>query len=251
MDTATRELIQKYINDNIDSFHTNRVARLKSLRLKDVLEKKNPYLFRAKNINSATDLVNAVLDARLSSSEEGMFGGFLEGLAIYVAEITCGGRKSAANGIDIELTKNNIRYLIAVKSGKNWGNSGQHAKLKDNFRTAVRILRQDRHVGEIQTTLGICYGRFTTINTGEFLHVGGQSFWHLISDDPNLYIDLIEPLGYKAEEHDKFFKEEIANLYNRCIREFTNDFCESSGAINWPRLVKFVSGNLPQYDNPN
>ncbi len=32
---------------------------------------------------------------------------------------------------------------------------------------------------------------------GEYLHIGGQSFWHLISGDTNLYIDMVEPLGYK------------------------------------------------------
>lgn len=244
MDTTTRKRIQQYVSDNIDFFHVNRVNRLKKLTLSQVLKQKNPYLFRAKNITLASDLINALLDARLSSSEEGSFGGFLEDLAIYVAESTGGGQKSAAEGIDIELIRKGIRYLIAVKSGKNWGNSSQHTALKRSFRTAVKVLRQSHHSKTLQPTLGICYGDFKTVNNGEFLHIGGQSFWYLISGNRNLYIDLVEPLGYEAEKHDKAFKAEKSNIYNRLTREFTISYCDKSGKIDWFKLVRYVSGNL-------
>jgi len=244
MNAQTRRSIARYVRDNIDSFHANRIERIKVLKLRDVLKNKNPYLFRAKNLNSSTDLLRAVLDARLSSSEEGTFGGFLEDLAIFVAEITGGGIKSAAQGIDIESVRKNVRYLIAVKSGKNWGNADQHRKLRDNFKTAVKVLRQSKHAGNLQPTLGICYGNFKTVNNGIFLHIGGQSFWHLISGDRQLYIDLIEPLGEDAQKHNEIFEAEKAAAYNRLIREFTIEYCDKRGNINWPRLVEFVSGNL-------
>lgn len=56
--------------------------------------------------------------------------------------------------------------------------------------------------------------------------------------------DLIEPLGHEAELHNKRFKEEKDATYNRSTREFTNQYCDKDGRINWPRLVEFVSGNL-------
>lgn len=244
MDKKTRKQIEQYVNENIDSFHKNRIERLSELTLRNVLSNKNPYLFRAKNINRADELIPAILDARLSSSEEGSFGGFLENLAIYVSKITGGGRKSAAEGIDIESERKNVRYLIAVKSGRNWGNASQHHQLRVNFKKAVRVIRQSRHGGQLQPTLGICYGKFRTVDNGEYLHIGGQSFWHLISGDPDLYIDLIEPVGYKAEQHDRSFRKERDSAYNRMIREFTISYCDTRGAIEWPKLVHFVSGNL-------
>lgn len=245
MDAKTRRLIARYVHNNIDTFHKNRIDKIKSLKLNDVLKNKNPYLFRAKNLTLAADLMTAVLDARLSSSEEGAFGGFLEDLAIYVAEVTGGGVKSAAQGIDIEATRARVRYLIAVKSGKNWGNADQHRKLKDNFKTALKVIHQSRRAGALQPTLGICYGNFKTVNTGEYLHIGGQSFWHLISGDRELYVDLIEPLGLEGEKHNQLFNDEKDATYNRLIREFTVGYCNKSGKIDWPKLVKFVSGNLP------
>jgi type II restriction endonuclease EcoO109I-like protein len=240
----TRKLIEQYVSENIESFHNNRIEGIDRLTLDQVLLNKNPYLFKAKNLNLAADLVAAVLDARLSSSEEGSFGGFLESLAVYVSKITVGGRKSAAEGIDIELERKGIRYLIAVKSGKNWGNASQHKQLKANFRTAVKVLRQSKHAGQLQPTLGICYGNFKTRDNGEYLHIGGQSFWHLISGDRNLYIDLIEPIGYRAERHDEMFKKQKDGMYNRMIREFTIAYCDANGTIEWPKLVRFVSGNM-------
>jgi hypothetical protein len=56
---------------------------------------------------------------------------------------------------------------------------------------------------------------------------------------------LIEPLGYKSEVHEKLFREERNNTYNRFTKEFIVAFCNKDGSINWTKLVEFVSGNLP------
>ncbi len=244
MNDKTRKQVEKFVHNNIDNFHSRRIETIKTLKLKQLLNNKNPYLFRAKNLNRADELMAALLDARLSSGEETSFGGFLEELAIFVSKITGNGEKSGIEGIDIELTRAQIRYLIAVKSGKNWGNASQHARLTENFKRAVKVLKQSKYVGEIQPTLGICYGRFKTVNTGQFLHIGGQSFWNLISGNADLYTDIIEPLGHEAQAHNKNFNDEKNITYNRLTREFMNDYCDADGKIDWPKLVKFVSGNL-------
>lgn len=246
MKEETSLLIEEFVHQNINSFHARRIENIKALRLNQVLKNKNPYLFRAKNLNRADKLLAALLDARLSSSEEGSFGGFLEELAIYVAKITVGGEKSGIEGIDIELKRDKVRYIIAVKSGKNWGNASQHAKLRDNFKRAMKVLKQSKYVGEIQPTLGIAYGNFKTVNTGGFLHIGGQSFWNLISDDPSFYVDLIEPLGHESEKFNEKFDEEKSATYNRLTREFVNEYCYPDGKIDWARLVQFVSGNMEE-----
>jgi hypothetical protein len=246
MDAELRARIEQYVHENIDTFHESRLENIKGLTLREVLSNKNPYLFRAKNLNRASDLISALLDARLSSGEETKFGSFLEDLAIFVAQTFGGGEKSSTDGIDIDLTRKSVRYLIAVKSGKNWGNKSQHEDLKKGFRIAVKVLKQSRHTREIQPTLGICYGRFKTVNNGEYLHIGGQSFWHLLSGDRELYVDLIEPLGHEAEAHAERFERERDATYNRLIREFTIEYCDADGNIDWPKLVRFVSQNMPE-----
>ena len=136
-----------------------------------------------------------------------------------------------------------MRYLIAVKSGKAWGNSTQHKKLREHFKSAVRVLRQNKAVGEIQPTLGICYGRFKTVNDGAVLKIGGQSFWELISGEPELYMDIIEPIGHRAKEFNDAFEVNRGNAENRMAREFIERFCAADGSIDWPKIVTLVSKN--------
>ena len=119
MNAQIRNQITDFVKQNIVDFHRVRTDNINKLNLRTLLTNKNPYLFRAKNLNLASDLIDALLQARLSSSEEGSFGHFLEELAIFVAKICGGGDKSGVTGIDLELTRNDTRYLIAVKSGRN------------------------------------------------------------------------------------------------------------------------------------
>ena len=98
--------LNDFVNINIEKFHNNKLKTLSDINLKNILKKKNPYLFKAKNITLASDFITEILDAFLSSSEEKLFGDFLEELAIFISASTCGGRKSSATGIDLEFDKN-------------------------------------------------------------------------------------------------------------------------------------------------
>ena len=88
MKTLPLDKVNRYVNEHIVDFHRRRIGSLESLRLSKLL-RKNPYLFRAKNIQTAGSLTKGLLDAFLSSSEEKLFGDFLENLAVFVAQQTC------------------------------------------------------------------------------------------------------------------------------------------------------------------
>ena len=96
MNPALQQKITNYVEKNIPQFHQNRIKRLKNLKLKIVLKRKNPYLFKVKNITTAGDFVKNILEAHLSSQEETLFGGFLEGLAIFICGEIYHGSKSSA-----------------------------------------------------------------------------------------------------------------------------------------------------------
>lgn len=235
--------VKKYVNENIGTFRKSRLARLQEAKLKEVLRKKNPYLFRAKNILTAEKLVESILDAFLSSSEEELFGDFLEGLAIFVASKTVNGKKSAAAGIDLEFERDGTKYLVAIKSGQNWGNSSQWAALRANFKRAIKVLKQSKHIRQVQAVVGSCYGRRKTVDDGELMKISGQSFWHFLSGNERLYTDIIEPIGFEAKRHNDEYYEEKAALINRFTAEFSAEFC-ANGRIDWEKLVAFNSGNL-------
>ena len=223
---------------HIGGFHDKRLNSLRRLRLSEVLKRKNPYLFKAKNVSTAGTLVKSLTDAYLSSQEEGLFGNFLEGLAIFICERVYRGKKSSAEGIDLEFMRKGRRYLVAIKSGPNWGNSQQIRRMVENFRQAKRILGQDRN---IVTVNGCCYGREPSPNKGNYLKLCGQDFWALISGKEDLYTDIIEPLGYKAKEKNDAFWESYSVVINKFTQEFMKSFC-IKGKIDWKRLVRFNSG---------
>ena len=48
------------------------------------------------------------------------------------------------------------RYIVSTKSGPNWGNSSQITKMKDNFNTATRVIRQGNPGMKIVAVNGCC-----------------------------------------------------------------------------------------------
>ena len=245
MKLITQQEITDYVAANIQVFHQKRLDSLQKLKLMNVVKQKNPYLFKAKNINTAQDFVKGILDARLSSQEETIFGGFLEELAIFICSQVYGGRKSSAEGIDLEFEKDGIRYIVSIKSGPNWGNSSQVAKLRDNFRKAKRVLRTNVSSTNVVAVNGCCYGRDGTPDKGDYLKLCGQRFWTFISGDDNLYTDIVEPLGHQAKEKNEQFMEEYAKVINKFTSEFIGKFCDAEGNMLWEEIVKFNSAEIP------
>ena len=234
--------VREYVNENIGVFHQGRIDSLNKLDMKRVL-KKNPYLFRAKNILTASEMVDGTMEAFLSSSEEERFGTFLEGLAVFIAEQTSGGHKSSAPGVDLEFTNEGVHYVVSVKSGPSWGNAAQQNQLEQELRDAVTRLRQRRAGANVQPVLGICYGKVRTRFLRGYLKLVGQNFWYFISEDKNLYTDIVEPIGYRAKEHNDEYERRKAEVANLMTMEFIKGYCHPSGAIDWPKLVHAACGN--------
>ena len=235
--------LEKYVNENIVDFHQKRLAVVSRMTLNELL-KKNPYLFKAKNIITASGLIESTMSAFLSSSEEKIFGDFLEDLAIHIAGKTCNGRKSASQGIDLELENNGTIYVISIKSGPNWGNSSQHKKLAQDFKDAVIRLRQSKTIKNVQPTLGVCYGKARTVYSRQgYLKVVGQNFWTLISSDKSLYTEITGTIGYRAKEHNDKYGGERARISNLLTKQFVEQFCKITGEINWEKIVIANSGN--------
>ena len=106
------ESARQYVHDRIaPEFHDKRIVKLRQLKLAQILKRKNPYLFRAKAIVAAPDLVKHLLLAYLSSQEETIFGDFLEGLAIHVCSNAYGGQKSTTEGVDLEFVRDGVRSM--------------------------------------------------------------------------------------------------------------------------------------------
>lgn len=250
MGNVTEKEITTYIENNIANFHNRRLESLGKLKLKIVLERKNPYLFKAKNITTAGELVKGLLDAHLSSQEEGIFGDFLEGLSVFINGKVYGGHKSSSEGIDLEFEKDSIVYIVSIKSGPNWGNSSQVKKMIENFKKAKQRRKAYASKTNIVAVNGCCYGKLKKEDKGEYVKKCGQSFWSFISGKEDLYTEIIEPLGHKAKEKNEEFLTEYVKVVNKFTRQFMDKFCSTDGSkILWDKIVTLNSGcNATQND---
>ncbi len=236
--------VMAYVEDNIGLFHKRRIASLDNLKLSKVLKRKNPYLFKAKHILTSEQIIKSLIDAHISSNEETIFGDWLEGLAIYINNKVYGGRKSGITGIDLEFDKDHVRFIVTIKSGPNWGNSGQINKMISDFNTARKALRTSDSQLNVIAVNGCCYGKDKQPDKkGNYFKYCGQKFWQFISGNQNLYTDIIEPLGYKAKENNDEYLKLYSQMINKFTKEFVIDFCNDNGEIDWQKLVQYNSSS--------
>ncbi len=239
--------LSQYVENHIGIFHLKRIQSLESLKLSQVLKRKNPYLFKAKYVLTAEQIIKGFVDAHISSNEETIFGDWLEGLAIFINSKVFGGKKSGIKGIDLEFDKDNVRYIVTIKSGPNWSNSSQIEKLISDFKTAKKTLRTSNSKIMVTAINGCCYGRDNKPDKGEYFKYCGQRFWEFISGNNNLYTEIIEPLGHKAKEKNDDFLKSYAQMINKFTKEFSNEYCDNNGIIDWKKIVEFNSSADDSY----
>lgn len=229
-----------YVEKYVRTICNKRLKILNELKLIPELKRKCPYLYISKNVLLSTNIVKSIIDENLSFLEESILNDFLKDIAIYINSKIFNGQKSSIENIDLEFKNDNIRYIVIIKSGSNWGNSSQVQRMRDNFRKAKDILQtRDSHLNIIAVN-GCCYGVEKKPDKGDYYKYCGQRFWEFISGDSEMYTKISEPLGLIAKEKNETFMKTYYQLLNKFTYEFGEKFC-IDGKINWKELVKFIS----------
>ncbi len=228
---------------SLETFYTTLIEKIDRLNIQKVMKRKNPYLYRAKAMQSASEIVDSVLTAFVSSSEETIFGNcFFEPIAIAAS----GGNKALAEGIDIMLQddENNTIYAIAVKSGPSVFNADSKKRQEQNFVAASKLAQQVK--ARYEAYIGYCYGRKSDSGRGKpkmYQELAGKRFWAELTGDEEFYIKIIDYMGTMPEQYIAEYKESYNKAANRLVREFSNGFCKEDGSIDWEKLVEFNSGD--------
>lgn len=224
----------------LTEFYTSLTKTLDNIDVDKILKRKNPYLYRAKGINSAGQIVDGILAAYVSSSEETVFGNaFFEPIAIVVS----GGQKAVTEGVDITVDKDNTIYSVAVKSGTSVFNADSRKRQEQNFQSAQKRAQQAKKA--FMPVVGYGYGKKKTMPGKEkfYLELAGSDFWEWLTGDSAFYTKIIGFMGTRPDEYAKQFEEAYSKAENRMIREFTIKYCKEDGSIDWDTLIKFNSGN--------
>ena len=114
--TYDEKAVVQAISTALEMFYKSLIEKIDGLDIIKIMRRKNPYLYRAKAMENASEIVESVLSAFVSSSEETIFGNcFFEPVAIAAS----GGNKALAEGIDLMIKEDdtNTIYAVAVKSG--------------------------------------------------------------------------------------------------------------------------------------
>lgn len=229
------------IAEALESFYASLLLKINEVDLKGVLRNKNPYLFRAKGYSSAADIVEAILSAYVSSSEETVFGNvFFEPIAISVS----GGHKALAEGVDIMVDRGDVIYGIAVKSGTKVFNADSRKRQEQNFLAANKLAQQAKK--RFVPIIGYGYGRKQSSRRGQpkfYLELAGKAFWQELTGDEEFYIKLIRLMGKLPEKYVEEFNEAYQKASNRLVKQFIDSFCDEEGSIDWERIVRFNSGD--------
>ena len=241
--TYNEELVTKAVTSAMDNFYSTLIAKVNSLNIKKVIGHKNPYLYRAKGMQSASEIVDSVLTAFVSSSEETIFGNcFFEPLAIAAS----GGNKALAEGIDIMFQNHETNTIsaIAVKSGPYVFNADSKKRQEQNFIAASKLAQQIK--ARYEAYIGYSYGKKKESGKGKpkmYQELAGKKFWYELTGDEEFYKKIITFMGDLPEKYTADYKESYNKAFNRLVREFTIDFCKEDGAIDWEKMVEFNSGD--------
>lgn len=227
----------------LNTFYVTLIEKIDGLDITNVMKRKNPYLYRAKAMENASEIVESVLNAFVSSSEETIFGNcFFEPVAIAAS----GGKKALAEGIDIMIQDDasNTIYAIAVKSGPSVFNADSKKRQEQNFIAASKLAQQIK--ARYEAYIGYCYGKKNDSGKGKpkiYQELAGKRFWAEITGDEDFYLKIIKFMGTLPEQYVVSYRESYNKAFNRLVREFSTEFCTPDGRIDWEKLVAFNSGD--------
>jgi hypothetical protein len=229
-----KSLITRCLHD----FYERRLQKVRELKFRAFLRRKNPYLFRALGIQKASEIVERLLADYISASDEAIFGNaFFE----PIARIASGGKASDAEGVDFVIESAKSIKAIALKSGPNIFNSSQKKRQSQEF-LAIRNRLYKLHK-QFDPILGHAYGRVKSKPSKDLIYrdSSGQAFWQEITGDPDFYLKLVRlmkpQINQSSWEYDRVWDAAV----NRFTKDFIDDFCFDDGTIDWEKLVRFVS----------
>lgn len=246
--TINANLLEQKIAELLDIFYRKRSVALNDLKLINTLKRKNPYLYRAVGVADASEIIEEILRAHVSSSDETLFGNeFFEPFAKWVAQQansihTHTVSTSDGEGVDITITTATSVMPIAVKSGVNVFNADSKKKQGENFASLNKRLH--KLALHFDPVVGYCYGRKqqSVRSKVNFRELAGQTFWALLTNESDFYLRIVRLMGIKPIEHRPVFQQSFDEAKNRFTKEFLLDFSNENGSINWDKLLAFNSG---------
>lgn len=233
----------------LEKFHERRLVNLRKTTIGTLL-RKNPYLYRAIGLTSASDYIQIALDALISSSDETIFGNeFFEPLAKWAATAAYRDRADVTvqvgggSGFDISIESSTEYHAIAVKSGTKIFNAQSGRQQDTEFAALEARIRKEKKV--LHKIIGYGYGRKSQRgNNHAIVKLAGQNFWAEITTEDNFYQRISMALGDAPSRLSIDFHQHYDEARNRLEAEFHASYTGPDGVVDWSRVIAFSSARV-------
>lgn len=168
--------IEQFMKECLDDFYHQRVLKLNELSFNDILQRINPYLLEATNMQSAAELIEDILAAVISSSDEKIF---VDSVFAPLATWLGNRSSSSAEGVDVAADNNtcSVKKQINIYYGQAfWEELTGDA---DFYLKIIRLMSDYplAHRVEYLKAYGMAVNRFTKEFLNNFSNENGDIDW--------------------------------------------------------------------------
>ena len=226
-------LAQAFVDTFLDDFVEPFKKRLSELTFRNLIGRKNPYLYRASGISSIEELNDRALGDFVSSSTETSFGTAVEH---FITSLP-GNIKSSAPGVDVERRSEQEVELFAIKSGPGGYNSSSFKTQRQQLaETKTRLEQQRRLI--VNAYVGFAYGRKRDGKPGPgYTVLSSKNLWAKLSGDGQFYEKVLEAYACVA----KFYQGGVSTTRSRLLSEAKTSFSRGN-TIDWLSVLQAASG---------
>ncbi len=200
---------------------------------RQLIARKNPYLYRTSGIVTIEQLVDRALTDFVSSSTEGTFGNALD----WIARRLPGNMPATGGEADLQRVVGNSAEIYTIKSGPAGFNAASWETTKDKMLSAKTSLEHSGY--QVTLYVGFVYGRKKTTSdpvTG-IVRLASKEFWSKITDDTEFYRKLLNACGCLAP----LYNADVTEARERLLIEATAKFADGD-RINWDKILNAVMG---------
>ena len=237
----TDDEMDSLVRTSFRNVYAELAAFFPGISLQDLLRSENPYLLSQMGDEPVGDLIKKLLSKQIETWVSNEIEVLLEDLAIKAVELTYGGRKSERKGISFEFACNGCWYIVALISSPTYNMGNEILEVENCLYYAAADVQSHNPLAKVVLVVACCYGNEPVIETEDYFNYCGQDFWKLVSGDDELYTRIAKRLRQAFMGSTLKETPEFASAANRLSLEFSNQFCDESGRIDWQRVTVCLS----------
>lgn len=227
------DLARNVLNGLRDRFVNSLEETLRTRTFRQIIARKNPYLYRASGIHTIEQLVDRALTDFVSSSTEGTFGTALD----WIARRLPGNTPATGGEADLQRVAGDVAEIYTIKSGPAGFNAASWATTRRRMLSAKNSLELSGY--HVRLYVGFVYGRkrTTTRSDSGIIMLASREFWTKITGDSDFYRKLLSACACVAP----LYQADIEDARNRLLGEAILHFT-SEGEIDWDKVLRAAMG---------